>query len=460
MTVEHISESQLARYCGRSLGPHELLAVDRHLASCDICHERLSRLLPSALSRLQPVRPEPSPPLDDEPFHLDYDEHLVPYVDGTADEIDREMIESHISDCSACAGDLRDLQEFARQPAQAPTLDHSKVTPPSVRGTWLTWCWAGRRPATVLGIAALILCVAASGWWWATLPNQRPVEQAEQLPTPEAGGQAGTIDRRVEQPTEASVAPAEKTAGRLGPPTQGDSPESQGIEPRTAPAVVLNDGGGQVVLDERGHVEGLGALPSDLRRVLEMALTTKRLERPKVLAALSAGSGRFRSGDAGHVETFSLLGPAGIVTESDRPTFRWRPLVGASSYIVTVFDPEGRRIESSEPLTTTEWIPPRPLERGVIYVWQVGAAKDGKTVNAPRPPAPEARFGVLSRESATALQQVRTAHGSSHLTMGVWYWREGLAVEAEHEFEALARDNPNSVVADRLLKSLRTLRRL
>ena len=46
MMSEHLSQSQLAGYSGRTLDPDELLAVDGHLASCDVCHKRLTGILP------------------------------------------------------------------------------------------------------------------------------------------------------------------------------------------------------------------------------------------------------------------------------------------------------------------------------------------------------------------------------------------------------------------------------
>jgi hypothetical protein len=49
-----------------------------------------------------------------EPAHLDYD-ILESYVDGRADAIDREIVESHTAFCSLCGRELRDLETFAAQ---------------------------------------------------------------------------------------------------------------------------------------------------------------------------------------------------------------------------------------------------------------------------------------------------------------------------------------------------------
>ena len=71
MTLEHLSETQLAAYSERNLEPDELITVDEHLASCDACYERLSRILPGAPLSFQS---------GEGPFHLDYEQHLEPYV--------------------------------------------------------------------------------------------------------------------------------------------------------------------------------------------------------------------------------------------------------------------------------------------------------------------------------------------------------------------------------------------
>src|SRR5678815_753437 len=96
MTSEHLSQSQLAVYSGRTLDPHELLAVDGHLASCDECHKRLTGILPGVAK----LALSPSLQSDERPFHLDYDQYLEPYVEGNANDIDREIVDSHVAQCS------------------------------------------------------------------------------------------------------------------------------------------------------------------------------------------------------------------------------------------------------------------------------------------------------------------------------------------------------------------------
>ena len=102
---------------------------------------------------------------------------------------------------------------------------------------------------------------------------------------------------------------------------------------------------------------------------------------------------------------------------------------------------------------------PNSLARGVTYSWQISASKDGETVVSPKPPLPQARFRILDQAAVLALANLKRSAGSSHLAMGVFYWKHGLIEDAEREFQALAAANPNSNVARELLKSVRALRR-
>src|SRR4029078_2411733 len=119
---EHLSQAQLAGYSGRTLYPDELLAVDSHLASCDECYQRLTRIMPGTAK----LAIGPSFQSREEPFHLDYDQQLQPYVDGTANDIDREIVDSHVAECSKCANELSDLLAFREQPVAALTGESSR----------------------------------------------------------------------------------------------------------------------------------------------------------------------------------------------------------------------------------------------------------------------------------------------------------------------------------------------
>src|ERR1043165_7555473 len=138
MTLEHLSNTQLAGYLERSLEPEELLAVDRHLASCDPCYQRLIRLSPGKTFSFG---------AEDEPFHLDYEQHLERYVDGKANDIEREIVDSHVALCSKCAADLKDLREFKQQTVVSGTSSGWRQWLPQLP---LRWVAAGAAAAVVV----------------------------------------------------------------------------------------------------------------------------------------------------------------------------------------------------------------------------------------------------------------------------------------------------------------------
>lgn len=438
--ADHLSQTQLAGYCRRTLNAEELVMADRHLAACQLCHERLIQISgqsadPAVLVRLSP----------EEPFHLDYEQHLAAYVDGTLNDIDREIVESHLALCSSCTEDLRDVQEFSRQPGMS--LAHEEK-PLAQRRWWATWQWSPWTPqlTAALVIVGFLLALVAAFVFWTTNRTSKPVQQAGPTASPEL------------DPQNPVVKPTTETVAGQPSPEQQDDRRNQSTGQRERPLIALNDAGRQITLDPQGHLSGLDSMPDDLRQAVESALVYRKLQLSPSVAELSERSGRLRDGGASEV-TFLPVAPVGIVIESDRPTFSWRALEKGGSYSVTIFDSSLRSIENSGPLEATQWRPSRPLQRGVTYTWQIRVVKDGVTVISPKPPAPEARFRVLDQSAVTTLANLKRAHGNSHLALGVFYWKHGLMDKAESEFESLLRANRDSPVALQLLASLRAQRR-
>ncbi len=163
-------------------------------------------------------------------------------------------------------------------------------------------------------------------------------------------------------------------------------------------------------------------------------------------------------GEAGDGVAFPLVNPVGVVVRGDRPTLRWQPLSGATSYTVTLLDSDSGATMTSPPLNATEWAVPRRLMRGGTYTWQVTAMKDGRDIISPAAPAPEARFKVLGQSKVAELERMERAKVNSHLTRGVLYAEAGLLSDAEREFASLVKANPRSPIARKLLRSVEALR--
>ena len=212
-----------------------------------------------------------------------------------------------------------------------------------------------------------------------------------------------------------------------------------------------------MIVNQRGQLEGLQELPPDLKESVERALASRQLRASPALTGWPTGAGSLRGIE--NTSTFAPLEPTDVVIETDRPSFRWRALDGADHYVVTIYDGQLREVGRSDPVTGTDWTTPNSLARGITYSWQISATKDGEKFVSPKPPLPEARFRILDQRAVAALAKLKEYAGSSHLAMGVFYWKHGLLEKSEREFQALAKANPNSTAAAELLASIRSLRR-
>jgi hypothetical protein len=92
-------------------------------------------------------------------------------------------------------------------------------------------------------------------------------------------------------------------------------------------------------------------------------------------------------------------------------------------------------------------------------VWQVRALRGDEAIVAPAPPAPEARFRVLSQAEAARLADLRGRYADFHLVRGILLAQAGSLDEAERELASLVEANPGIAGAQRLLDSLREQRK-
>jgi len=214
----------------------------------------------------------------------------------------------------------------------------------------------------------------------------------------------------------------------------------------------LEDNGRKIQLDNTGKLIGLEELPEASRSLVRSVLANKTLSKPEVLDKLTAPSITLMD-PTSRENTFGLLGPSGTVIATDRPNLRWQALAGASSYTVSVFDADFNRVTRSAPQTATQWTSPA-LRRGMIYSWEVVAVRDGQEVRSPVAPAPRAQFKILEAEKLLELTNLKKHKPISHLTLGLTFARFGLLVEAEGQLQILARENPSSPVATRLLRTV------
>lgn len=477
---EHLSAQDVGRYLRRAMTPAELLSADDHLAACDACRMLAEGArAPATADSFSQLRADLQAAAS--PGHLAY-EQLAAYVDDEVDEVEREIIDSHMTICLECKREMTDLFAFKETMAAAPaTATGGRVYAPAFREKLLAF-W--RAPYSLLNprlaaVAVILLVGVMTVAIWLGWQRARS-SQTEVAVTPHAPATVESprtpvapstnITSEGEQPSanvSANVSAENRSPAEQDRLARGRRRERTGAVPTQSAApdpyaqtfvVALNDGQRRVTLDQQGRVEGLETLLPREQQSIKTALETQRVETSPALTGLAGVDGTLMGG-AGGGGSFALLSPTGSVVRAERPQFRWQPLEGASSYVVTIYDSNFNKVAASPALTKTEWTPASPLERGNLYTWQVTVMKEGKEVTSPAPPAPEARFRVLDRAKAEELTRVEQSAPDSHLARGVHYAQAGLLEDAEREFQSLLAANPKSQVARNLLDNVRALRR-
>jgi hypothetical protein len=213
------------------------------------------------------------------------------------------------------------------------------------------------------------------------------------------------------------------------------------ISPSTRPLVTL----GQVTLSRSGEVRGISGLDDQERTLIAEALRTGRLQLNPSAAPPETALLRGAEDKPG----FHLLEPLGRRMLTDRPEFRWGPVGGAATYLITIFT-EDEKIVAQATVPDTRWQPDPALPRGARLYWQVTARRRAERITAPAPPAPRAWFEIVSDEVAQRVARAR----SSELRLAVACAHEGLRVEALEAINAVVQANPDSPLARQLRDSL------
>jgi anti-sigma factor RsiW len=426
--VEHLTQKQVEDFSQNNLPAAELLAVSDHLDECDLCRQRVETGLNGEAAFLA---------LHDQTFgddglssaHLT-SEQTAEYVDKNLSGEALQMVTDHLGSCEQCALAVEDLRAFRNE--IAPSLDREYrpgEAPVAKASSWRERFVSLFRisPVPAFGGAALaIVLLVFVGWVVWRMPKDEKREEVVVVPTPSS------------QPSPAPV---------------------PSVQPESVPIVAqLNDGAGVVSLDQQGKLSGADNLPAGYQDLLKKALNGQKIEKSSQLQGLTRPPSALM-GSNDQAQEFSVLEPGGNVLMSDRPTFRWSKMEGATGYVVEVYDDQFKLVSSSPQITSLSWTATQAIQRGRVYSWQVKAIKDGQETTSPRPPAPQAKFRVLDATKLNELTKAKRAYGSSHLTLGLLYAEAGLLREAEAEFRLLRRANPDSEIAQRLLRQIQAIRR-
>ncbi|HEY0764671.1 MAG TPA: hypothetical protein VGD61_20005 [Pyrinomonadaceae bacterium] len=422
--MEHLTDKQVEDYSRNQIPATELLAVGAHLAECDDCRRRVE------------AGDEAFFALHDETFaesglstsHLTSDQSAE-YVDKSLSGETLQVVVDHLGNCEQCTLAVEDLRAFRNE--IAPSLDREygpATVPVRTKSSWRESLFSRFRVSPVpafAGAALAVLLLVFVAWIvWRRPGNEH--QEVVVVPSP-------TV-----QPTPAPV---------------------PSVQPEPVAVVAqLNDGAGVVSLDQGGKLSGVDNLPAGYQDLLKKALTGQRIEKSAQLQGLTRPPSVLMGSDDQPRE-FSVIEPGGNVLLSDRPSFRWTRMEGATGYVVEVYDDQFKLVSSSPQITSLTWTATQALPRGQVYSWQVKAIKDGQETTSPRPPAPQAKFRVLDQTKANELARAKRAYGSSHLALGLLYAEAGLLKEAEAELRLLRRANPDSEIAQKLLRQVQAQRR-
>lgn len=414
--MKHFDKNQLENYAARQLSADEMTRVILHLEDCAECFETLEQI--NFAEKNENIRLFSE--FETENFHLDYDEHLEPFVDNKADAATREIVESHTQMCAVCAFQLRELREFAdslrlrelekkssenkfnkflKQFVNLPHFLTSKFVFSSLL-------------ILIIGIAAIV--------WFATSKNQNSTETVfrsnaikEKQTTKDITNSEETI---VKNPAE------------LETNAETNKKEIQTISKAEDSSIAKKDE------SEEKYLAELEELPADLRQKVRKTLETEQLTFPVFLGILTQKI-NLRGENS---NDSPLISPNKTVVRDNSPKLSWKPF-GAKdeTYTVEIFDENNDSIEMKTALRETVWKLKTPLKRGKIYSWEVSSEAQKKTFSG--------KFAVAENAEIKA---------KSSLVRGIIFASNGLLNEAESELKKAIQTGEKPELARKLLNQI------
>lgn len=428
--MKHLEIEQLKKYGERRLSGEEMTNVLLHLDGCRACFDSFQTMFPALSDAAREVSLDVLTASDAEVFHLDYDEHLRPFVDYEADEATREIVESHLENCLFCARAVRELREFSGS-LHLRRVKKGDVGQPTFFGGF----GSHRRSfsngnAWLLSLPAITILILGFGGWLLWRQSESPnfiAQNQTSKDAPPVSANENSFDRQ----TENSLVKPENKRNTLPSAGRGSDSANKKLD-------AAGDKSGALNALETERL--LAALPPDFRVQFQNVLQTQKIKLPAFIAELRA-DGNLRGGP--NDERKPTLSPNAQAVRDLRPTFRWRKFADGESYLITIYDKDFNQVAVSPVLQATKWQSNVLLERGKIYKWQVKTAKSAETFAA--------QFKVLDAEAAAGLRKIEIAAPRSPLVRGIGYAAEGLLTEAAQEFQKEINKNPRKKLA-RILK--------
>ena len=341
-------------------------------------------------------------------FHLNYEEHLKPFIYKMIDAIDKEIVESHVEVCSECREDLRDLLNFHQE------LEREKEIRELSKANWWTnltdWFSQLNRKAIWLAFATIIFIVGASLIW--LLMSKSPNEIV-QIPSNASDFQTNQIVPNINS-TQA-VVEANQTA--VAPKNNSANTENKNV----------------IVPEKEPELANL---------VLPKFLKDLKIEK----------DGTLRGEDASPTQKIVVISPNGTVIRGSSPVLTWQNSPNIQTFEVTVFDENDNRVAKIDSVSGNSWRVSN-LPKGKIYQWQVSAKSilaDGKTTNF----IGQGKFYIVSQADENRINQAKDS-----LEKGKAFAEAGFLREAANEFRKYQRENPNSENAKRFLRQVEQAQR-
>jgi hypothetical protein len=417
MNDEHLAEKELREYGENSVSPREFLRRQTHLETCPECQRRLDEMLPNlGIAETEMLfNALKENPADE--FHLNYDEHLQPYVYQTIDAVTHEIVESHVEICAECREDLRDLLSFHE------SLETDRQLREATRKSWWTDLakWLNRpSPRQVwLAMAGILLFVGIAGFSWIYYFNQ-PKEIVQTQVNQENTNLPKTTTAQVNQNLAVNTNQnKELTNQNKALPTPAAT-----IKPSPANA-------------ENQSASELPEEPKMANLVLPKFLKDLRINEAGVLLGNNDSP----------TQQISVISPNTQVIRDSSPVLSWKSAPNVENYEVAVFDEDDNRLAKAENFKGNLWRVPK-LAKGKIYQWQVtgkAVSADGQITNF----LGKGRFYVVSQRDESRIAQAKNA-----LERGKAFAEAGLLKEATNEFRQYLKQNPNSENAKKFLRQV------
>lgn len=431
----HLSNEIVERFHSQSLTGGDRGVIYDHILGCETCRRKV--VTPQAeVVALEALTNHVLPQEYEDPLHLD-SETIEAFVNDTLDPLDRSTAKLHLEDCTECSNEVNDFRESLATMKAASRQQDGRQTIAVEATTVRT------RFSVQMKIAAAVALIAFAMVALMVVSRLRstPVETT-----------VGSQPTPLSSPQSPGVAPSPAI---INPPQLAENPPVKGsVEKHQNAVAVLKDGQSEITVDQFGNVAGLPSLPSESHQAVKEALSGEAIARPAVLDEVTSTQVSERA-PSGNEERIRIAYPTNSVILGNRPTLRWTPSKAAASYRIEIADEAFHQIAKSEdlPASRSDWTPATQLKRGAIYTWSIRAVnREGE----PSALTSQGKFKVLGEGEVRQLNRLKASR--SHLALGLFYAHEGMIAEAEREFSDLVKQNPDSAVARRLLKDVRSWR--